>query len=569
LGALWIPYCSSLSRGCPGLCPHPINPFEISAVQTTESKTALKAWGDTDPGRRENNEDRILCEPDTGIFVVADGMGGEAAGEVAAQQAIDAIASRLHQETGSVERRIKEAIAGANNDIYRLAERNPSWRGMACVLTAAIIKNGMLHIGHVGDSRLYRIFQGKIRKLTSDHSPVGQREDAGELSEGEAMRHPRRNEVFRDVGSKPQKPDSGDFIQYIQMPFENDAALILCSDGLSDLVPSNEILQTVIANAGRPKDSVLRLIEKANAAGGKDNISAIVVEGENFAASCEMRKGTPERRLSFLRSRWAVLCYGLIAGFLAGSFWMGLRPTREELRSAQPDHAAALLLVEPSSLEYPTIAKAMEAAKPGDRVEIGDGEYQETIRLKEGVDVAARSPGKAVLHLTQIVPGADAAISAEGIKRASVSGLVIMVEPQAELPYGIRISSSNVNFSYMEVSGAGTGVLVEGDSSSTIAGSYFYRNTGPGIIVKGEARPYLIGNVVYANGLKDKTHLAPGLYVKDHSEPEVKRNVFSGNGSESIRVQRQELKDRMKDNLLGSGKRTIVVEPIRGGEPRQ
>ncbi len=535
-------------------------------MQVTGNEAALKAWGDTHPGRRENNEDRILCEPDRGIFVVVDGMGGEAAGEVAAQQAVDAIAARLHQETGSIERRIKEAIAGANNEIYRLAERNPSQRGMACVLTAAIIKNGMLHIGHVGDSRLYRIYQGKIRKLTSDHSPVGQREDAGELSELEAMRHPRRNEVFRDVGSQLQKPDNDDFIEYIQTPFENDAALILCSDGLSDMIPSGEVLQTVIENAGRPRDCTRRLIEKANAAGGKDNISAIVVEGDDFAASCAKQKDAPagDSRVSFLQRRWAVLCYGLIGGFLAGFFWAGFRTVREEPQILQPDRPAALLVVEPSSPEYSTIAKAMEAARPGDRVEIGDGEYQEVIRLKEGVDVAARSPGKAVLHLTQIVPGVDAAVSADGIKRASVSGLVIMAEPQAGLPYGIRILNSSVNLSNVEVSGAGTGIFVGGNSSGTIAASYVFRNTGPGILVEGEANPLLVGNVVYANGLvKHKNRAAPGLYVKDRSEPDVKRNVFSENGAEAIRIQRPELKDKMKDNLFaGPVKpgRAVVVE---------
>jgi PPM family protein phosphatase len=538
-------------------------------VQITGSKTALKAWGDTHAGRRENNEDRILCEPDRGIFVVVDGMGGEAAGEVAAQQAVDAIAARLHQETGSVERRIKEAIAGANNEIFRLAESNPSWRGMACVLTAAIIKNGMLHIGHVGDSRLYRIYQGKIRKLTSDHSPVGQREDAGELSELEAMRHSRRNEVFRDVGSQPQKPDKDDFIEYIQTPFDNDSALILCSDGLSDMIPSSEVLQTVIENAGRPRDCVSRLIEKANVAGGKDNISAIVVEGEDFAASCAKQRESPagDHWISFLRRRWAVLGYGLIGGFLAGFFWASLRSVRDESRIPQPDRPAALLVVEPSSLEYPTIAKAMEAARPGDRIEIGDGEYQETIRLKEGVDVAARSPGKAVLHLTQIVPGVDAAISADGIKRASVSGLGIIAEPQAGLPYGIHISNSSVNFSNVEVSGANTGILIDGNSSGTIAASYVYRNTGPGILVEGEANPFLVGNVVYANGvMKNKNRASPGLYVKGRSEPEVKRNMFSGNGAEAIRLQRQELKDKMKDNLFaGPVKpgRAVVVEQAR------
>jgi PPM family protein phosphatase len=123
-----------------------------------------KAWAETDPGKkRENNEDRILCEPERGIFVVVDGMGGEAAGEVAAQQAVDFIKSRLHQETGTAARRLREAIAGANNEIYRLAERNPQWKGMACVLTAVVIEDGFLHIGHVGDSRLYYIRDYNIR----------------------------------------------------------------------------------------------------------------------------------------------------------------------------------------------------------------------------------------------------------------------------------------------------------------------------------------------------------------------------------------------------------------------
>ena len=104
---------------------------------------------------------------------------------------------------------------------------------MACVLTLALVEDDRLTIGHVGDSRLYLVWNGAIRKLTSDHSPVGEREDHAELSEQEAMLHPRRNEVFRDVGSVPREPGDDDFIEIRQCRFKPDAAILLCSDGLS------------------------------------------------------------------------------------------------------------------------------------------------------------------------------------------------------------------------------------------------------------------------------------------------------------------------------------------------
>jgi PPM family protein phosphatase len=543
-----------------------------SAVQNAKSVMKLKAWGDTHPGNRENNEDRILCESELGIFIVADGMGGEAAGEIAAQHAVNAIAARLHQETGSVERRIREAIAGANNEIYRMAERNPSWRGMACVLSIVAVTDGMLHIGHVGDSRIYRISQGKIRKLTSDHSPVGQREDAGQISEPEAMRHPRRNEVFRDVGSQLHKPDDADFIEYIQAPFEKDSALILCSDGLSDMLASREILQAALDNAGEPRDCVRVLIEKANAAGGKDNISVIMIEGETFAASCANQRILSKKigglSFSFLQSRCFFLLYGLIAGLLASLLWIRNEPIQKEMPASQVNRTANVLFVEPSSPEYPYISKALEASRPGDRIEIGDGEYGEAIRLKEGVELAARSPGKAILHLSQIIPGSNAAISADGIKRGSVSGLIVKAEPGTGLPYGIRMSNSNVRFTNMEISGAGSaGILIEGNSSGEIAASYVYQNSGPGILVTGDANPLLTGNVVYANGIsKDKSHIAPGLHITGRSDPEVKRNVFSGNGAAPIWIQRQELKQKLMDNMFTGftrPARAIVLEQVQ------
>src|SRR5213075_2225090 len=130
---------------------------------------------------------------------------------------------------------------------------------MACVLTAAIAAEDRVTIGHVGDSRLYLLAAGSIRKITPDHSPVGEREDTGELTEQQAMAHPRRNEVFRDVGSTQHAPDDDNFIDVMTIPFQADKALLICSDGLSDLVTAEEIRELVERNADEPQSAVRAL----------------------------------------------------------------------------------------------------------------------------------------------------------------------------------------------------------------------------------------------------------------------------------------------------------------------
>src|SRR5206468_5349657 len=122
--------------------------------------------------------------------------------------------------------RVREAITVANNEIRRMASLRPEWRGMACVLTVVVVDDGRAIVGHVGDTRLYKLRNGRIEKATRDHSPVGEREDAHEISEIEAMRHPRRNEVYRDVGSEAHEPSDPDFVDLCEITFEPDAALL-------------------------------------------------------------------------------------------------------------------------------------------------------------------------------------------------------------------------------------------------------------------------------------------------------------------------------------------------------
>ena len=197
--------------------------------------TLWRAGSVSDPGlERSINEDRVLVDDTRGFFLVVDGLGGHAAGETAAETAIDIIGKELRTARIIDEAAIRKAITAANNEIFRLSDANASWRGMACVLTLAVAVGDQFLIGHVGDSRLYLFWNGKLQKVTLDHSPVGELEDSVKLSEDQAMHHPRRNEVFRDVGSFPHQPNDPRFIETKQIAFPPDAALLLCSDGLSD-----------------------------------------------------------------------------------------------------------------------------------------------------------------------------------------------------------------------------------------------------------------------------------------------------------------------------------------------
>jgi PPM family protein phosphatase len=266
------------------------------------------------PGRmRLENQDRVYANDESGIFLVVDGLGGHAAGERAAEVAVQTIRLEIARQEGDAGERVQRAIAAANNRIFKEAEENETWRGMACVLTLAVIDQDKVIVGHVGDSRLYLTWNGAIRKLTSDHSPVGEREDSGELTEGEAMIHPRRHEVFRDVGSRLREPDEEDFIDMKEFLFRPDAAMLLCSDGLSDLLTSAEMLEVIERYDGDPVDVARELVEAANDAGGSDNISAIFVAGSEFLGNASPAMAEARARHSITKARGEVVSDGPLA----------------------------------------------------------------------------------------------------------------------------------------------------------------------------------------------------------------------------------------------------------------
>ena len=295
------------------------------------TELSLNCGAATDIGLvRDHNEDRYWMDPARGAFLVVDGVGGQAAGERAAEIAVAAIREAIGVRPATRAARRRASARPSPPPTIASTPRRSRIRelaGMACVLTLALVEGEQVTIGHVGDSRLYLIGPGAIRKVTSDHSPVGEIEDAGELSEEEAMAHPRRNEVFRDVGSCPRSADEDDFIEVRQCELPGDAAMLLCSDGLSDHLTSRRIREIAERYAGDAAQMARNLVDAANQAGGRDNITAVFVAGPAFrgrSAATRPRLGVtrirPRRRV--WSGRVAFLSYGLLLGML---LWAVLR----------------------------------------------------------------------------------------------------------------------------------------------------------------------------------------------------------------------------------------------------
>ncbi len=470
-------------------------------------KTNVRCAGASDPGRvRSNNEDAFHIDVERGIFLVVDGIGGQAAGEQAAEIAVQRVRARLERQTGTIEQRVREAITMANNEILRAARANPEFAGMACVLTLAVLENGAAVVGHVGDSRLYQVLRGEIRKVTHDHSPVGEREDSRELSEADAMRHPRRNEVFRDVGSEEHTPGDADFIEVQSFPFDSESALVLCSDGLSDQVPSAEIRAAVERNAGNPEGAVRELIAAANRAGGKDNVTVLVVEGEQFTAPVVAAPEAP-------RSPWAARALLFFtAGFLAAVVLGWLTRTMW-----QP---APVVIAPRVIAATTTIAAAMAEARAGDIVEVPEGEYREQVRLKDGVTLRARVPREPKLRAAPMSSGP--AVIAEGVKGARLSGFRILADPQMPLSTGILLRDSAVEIDDVEVKGAGVGIEIRGSASPVLRANAVRDCLAEGVLILGPSAPWLSHNLIQNNK-------GAGVAARDGAKPSLLGNTFDRN----------------------------------------
>lgn len=237
--------------------------------------------GITDLGNiRTNNEDAFYVSTiGNGSLILAvaiDGVGGYEGGEVAAQIARDSIIDYCN----SVENpSIKAAVVDANNQIYNACKQTAELKNMSCVLTAVLIdlNQRKFSMGHVGDTRLYQWHEGSFNKLSHDHSLIGYREEIGELTEIEAMRHPNRNLISKTLGNELVTIED-DFVEYSEFPIIPGAQLLLCSDGLTDMITSAEIINTLNNQSLTVSQKAQTLIDQAKSAGGKDNVTVVIVE---------------------------------------------------------------------------------------------------------------------------------------------------------------------------------------------------------------------------------------------------------------------------------------------------
>lgn len=250
----------------------------------------VESYGITDRGlRRAQNEDAFLVRDDLGLYLVADGMGGHAAGEVAAAIAVREIesvveATREHEDKTWPENwqvklslnanRLVQAILTAHRKVMATVESASELRGMGATVVAALLdlREATATVAHVGDSRAYLLRAGKLRLLTSDHSWVHEQVVAGLLSEEAARNHPLKNVVTRALGGM-QEPA----VDFVEVKLEDADILLLCSDGLNTMLEDQEI-RDIIASSPSLGQAATRLVAAANEHGGLDNITVVLVK---------------------------------------------------------------------------------------------------------------------------------------------------------------------------------------------------------------------------------------------------------------------------------------------------
>lgn len=228
----------------------------------------------THTGRqRRGNEDSYFARAP--VFAVADGMGGAQAGEVASQLAVEAFEAGLPDD-GSPEERLAEVVRRANRRIHELSRTQHEHAGMGTTLTAAYLDGGNVAIAHVGDSRAYLFRDGKLTRLTQDHSLVEELRQRGKLTEQEAAEHPQRSIITRALG-----PEAEVEVDTLSQSVRNGDVILLCSDGLTSMISETQVRE-ILASASSLQAAGDALIDSANAAGGKDNITVVLFRVEEL-----------------------------------------------------------------------------------------------------------------------------------------------------------------------------------------------------------------------------------------------------------------------------------------------
>jgi serine/threonine protein phosphatase PrpC len=244
----------------------------INAKYPEDEVRGVQAEGFTHIGRRKNNEDYFLVDLKSGLFIVADGMGGHNAGEIASTLAAGTVQDFICQHSEGIPSAVVEAaVQAANEKILAQASQGTCREGMGTTLAVLWVLGSKAYIAHVGDSRIYLIRNGTIKRLTCDHSLVQEMVERGSLSELEARTHPQRNILTRAVGT-----ESHPLVDVRQIQLDPNDKFLLCTDGLSGILRDEEILD-LIESGSTVAEASSKLVNEVARKGGRDNITAIVV----------------------------------------------------------------------------------------------------------------------------------------------------------------------------------------------------------------------------------------------------------------------------------------------------
>jgi hypothetical protein len=357
------------------------------------------------------------------------------------------------------------------------------------------------------------------------------------------MKHPRRNEVYRDVGSVARTPDDPDFIDVHEIKFPSDGALLLCSDGLSDVLPSRRILRIVEENAGDCAAAVKTLVQEA-VADGKDNVSVVLLEGEAFQRPAPPRPTAPAPEQP-RRNPIAWIALGALLGLAAASAFFLSRTPAKAPAPPKTIHVA------PQGAEFASIPEAIIHTNPGDTIELAPGAYNDRVILRNGLRIAGSRAGEAVLN---------GGITADGVHDVTLEGFTLQGES------GITVRNSVVLIDRMRISGVkGPGVEFQGVSTGVLRASRIVGNTGAGVVVRDAASPVIENTFISGNG-KDRDEPKPGIEFLSSGALRLTANAISDNGAEPLWLALPPDPAILAQNVLQGAKRPYrVLKP--GGKP--
>lgn len=265
---------------------------------------------------RGHNEDSFLLR--TPLFVVSDGMGGHAAGEVASSIAVETIGERAPGTADDV--LLGAAVEAANANVIKAAEEGVGKPGMGCTATAVLIEKNHMAVAHVGDSRAYVLHHGTLVRITHDHSYVEELVDAGEITADEARTHPSRSIITRALGSDPDM-----YADHFSLEVNDGDRIILCSDGLSSMISDSEI-ESLSVSSATPQQAADNLVAAALTAGGADNVTVVVVDVVDDGLADAARKRLAKRVAAFSGVIVSMLLIAALitVSFIRGEWYLGV-----------------------------------------------------------------------------------------------------------------------------------------------------------------------------------------------------------------------------------------------------